>query len=178
MSEPAHTSEESFVQLFAANERHLRAFVRSMGLDWNSVDDVVQTVSLVMWRKWDTFDPNTDFMRWARVIARFEVLKFRRTMARDRHVFSDDLMQLLADVVDQQAQSDSHSADRYRAALDACLETLPKSSRDLISAAYRGDRTIREVAGNLDKSASALYKSLDRIRLKLQTCIERRLAEA
>jgi DNA-directed RNA polymerase specialized sigma24 family protein len=44
-----------------------------------------------MWRKWDTFDPATDFMRWARVIARFEVLKFRRTMARDRHVFTDDL---------------------------------------------------------------------------------------
>jgi RNA polymerase sigma factor (sigma-70 family) len=91
MSPATHTSEENFVQLFASNERHLRAFVRSMGLDWTVVDDVVQTISLVMWRKWDTFDPATDFMRWARVIARFEVLKFRSTMARDRHVFTDDL---------------------------------------------------------------------------------------
>ena len=91
MSPATHTSEENFVQLFASNERHLRAFVRSMGLDWTAVDDVVQTISLVMWRKWSTFDPATDFMRWARVIARFEVLKFRRTMARDRHVFTDDL---------------------------------------------------------------------------------------
>lgn len=91
MSPAPHTSEENFVQLFAANERHLRAFVRPTGLDWTAVDDVVQTISLVMWRKWDTFDPVTDFMRWARVIARFEVLKFRRTMARDRHVFTDDL---------------------------------------------------------------------------------------
>ena len=81
----AQSSEELFVQLFAQNERHIRAFARSMGLDWTSVDDVVQTVSLVMWRKWDQFDPDTEFMRWARVITRFEVLKFRRTMARDRH---------------------------------------------------------------------------------------------
>ena len=91
MSPATHTSEENFVQLFAANERHLRAFVRSMGLDWTAVDDVVQTISLVIWRKWSTFDPATDFMRWARVIARFEVLKYRRTMARDQHVFPDDL---------------------------------------------------------------------------------------
>ena len=91
MSPATHTSEENFVQLFAANERHLQAFVRSMMLDWTAADDVEQTISLVMWRKWDTFDPATDFMRWARVIARFEVLKFRRTMARDRHVFTDDL---------------------------------------------------------------------------------------
>jgi hypothetical protein len=30
-----------------------------MGLDWSAVDDVVQTVSLVMWRKRDQFDPDT-----------------------------------------------------------------------------------------------------------------------
>ena len=59
------------------------------------------TVSLVMWRKWDQFDPETEFMNWARVIARFEVLKFRRTMGRDRHVFHGDLMKLLADASEE-----------------------------------------------------------------------------
>ena len=176
MRSPPHTSEENFVQLFAANERHLRAFVRSMGLDWNAVDDVVQTVSLVMWRKWDTFDPTTDFMRWARVITRFEVLKFRRTMARDRHVFTDDLMQLLADAADEQGEASA--SEPYRAALEECLETLPPASRELISAAYRGDRTIGQVARDLGKSATALYKTLDRIRQNLQICVERRMSQA
>ncbi|MEM1296700.1 MAG: hypothetical protein AAGH89_15145 [Verrucomicrobiota bacterium] len=59
---PQLNSEERFVQLFAANESHLRAFIRSTGLDWNAVDEVVQTVSLVMWRKWEEFDPSTEFM--------------------------------------------------------------------------------------------------------------------
>ncbi len=176
MNPATHTSEENFVQLFAAHERHLRAFVRSMGLDWTAVDDVVQTISLVMWRKWDTFDPATDFMRWARVIARFEVLKFRRTMARDRHVFTDDLMELLADAADEQGEA--NTSESYRAALEACLDTLPPASRELISAAYRGDRTIGEVAGDFGKSATAFYKTLDRIRQNLQVCIERRMAEA
>lgn len=176
MSSPGHTSEENFVQLFAAHERHLRAFVRSMGLDWNAVDDVVQTISLVMWRKWDTFDQDTDFMRWARVIARFEVLKFRRAMARDRHVFTDDLMHLLADAADE--QDEANASDAYRAALEECLGALPQASRELISAAYRGDRTLGEVAGDFGKSATAFYKTLDRIRQNLQACVERRMAQA
>ena len=175
MESETQSPEEEFVRLFAANERHLRAFVRSTGLDWNAVDDVVQTISLVMWRKWHTFDTRTDFMRWARVIARFEVLKYRRTLARDRHVFSDDLMDLLAHAAEE--QDHALSADRYREALGECLEQLPPASRELIETAYRGDRTIREVAEAAGKSATALYKTLDRIRQKLQACIERRLAK-
>ena len=49
-------ADEKFVQMFAEHERDLRAFVRSMGLDWSAVDDVIQMVSLVMWRKWHEFD--------------------------------------------------------------------------------------------------------------------------
>ncbi len=174
---PEHPSdsEERFIQLFAKNERHLRAVVRSMGLDWTAVDDVVQTVSLVMWRKWQEFDPESDFMSWARVIARFEVLKFRRTMARDRHVFREDLMELLADAAEE--LDGEVGPERYRLALNECLETLPGKSRSLIGAAYEGDRTIRELATDLGKSATALYKTLDRIRKSLQSCIERRLEE-
>ena len=168
--------EELFVRLFAANERHLRAFVRSMGLGWAEVDDVIQTVSLVMWRKWDQFDPETDFMRWARVIARFEVLKARRKFARDRHVFRDDLQQLLADAAAE--QFDELPAERYHEALADCLDTLPEKSRKLVGAAYQGDRTIRELAGEVGKSATALYKTLDRIRKSLAVCIENRLEEA
>lgn len=173
MSEEASDREEQFVSLFAQNERHLRAFVRSMGLDWNAVDDVMQTVSLVMWRKWDEFDIDTSFVSWGRVIARFEVLKFRRKMARDRHVFSDDLMDLLAEA---SLEFESRvSNEQYQESLEKCLESLPAKSRELIQAAYAGNRTIKEVAADTGKSATALYKALDRIRNQLQVCIERRM---
>ncbi len=169
-------AEELFVQLFAANERHLRAFVRSMGLGWAEVDDVTQTVSLVMWRKWNEFEAGTNFLAWARVIARFEVLKARRTLARDRHVFREDLMDLLADAAEEEMLD--HSNEDFHEALQKCLQTLPDKSRKLIAAAYHEENgTIRELAEELGKSATALYKSLDRIRKKLQECIEGRLQD-
>ncbi len=177
-SQPDNT-EECFVQLFAGNERHLRAFVRSMGLDWGAVDDVMQTVSLVMWRKWDEFAPengqkaDSDFLKWGRVIARFEVLKFRRKMARDRHVFDEELMERLADAAEEE-ETDSRG-ESYRVALAECLKSLPTKSRKLIGMAYAGDQTLRELAEEIGKSATALYKSLDRIRKSLHHCIQTRI---
>ncbi|MEM7697541.1 MAG: sigma-70 family RNA polymerase sigma factor [Verrucomicrobiota bacterium] len=175
MGENSPQSEELFVSLFADNERHLRAFVRSMGLDWSGVDEVVQTVSLVMWRKWEEFDPDTDFLKWGRVIARFEVLRYRRNMARDRHVFSDDLIELLGAEDDR---NDLSQSELYRRGLQACLEQLPDKSRRLVADAYAGDRTIGEVASSFGKTATAFYKTLNRIRQKLQPCIEQKVAEA
>ena len=165
--------DELFVKLFAKHERDLRGFIRSMGLDWLAVDDVVQTVSLVMWRKWNQFDPETDFMQWGRVIARFEVLKFRRTMARDRHVFRDDVMELLADAADELDQQSPALA--YRHALQQCLNSLPEKSCRLIRAAYADDRSINDVAKEVGQSATAFYKTLNRIRAKLRECILQRM---
>lgn len=172
-NETPENAEEQFVQMFAGHERDLRAFARSMGLDWVAVDDVMQTVSLVMWRKWHEFDLDTDFMQWARVITRFEVLKFRRKMARDRHVFRDDVMELLAGAAEE-LEADT-SAKEYRVALQRCLESLPEKSGRLIRAAYAGDRTFRDVADEAGQSPTAFYKTLNRIRDKLRQCIQRRL---
>ena len=142
-------TEEHFVQLFAQNERQLRGFIRSMGLGWNEVDDVMQTVSLVMWRKWDTFDPDSNFLQWGRVIARFEVLKFRRTMARDRHVFSEEIMIQLAERACEVEERPNSS--RYLEALESCLTKLPSHSRELIHLAYGGEKTIGQVAEDIGK---------------------------
>ena len=52
----------------------------------------MQTVSIAAWTKFDRFDPETDFARWAATIARFEVLNYRRSKARDRLVFDEGIV--------------------------------------------------------------------------------------
>ena len=168
--------EAAFVQLFIEHERGLRAYLRAMGLNWADADDVVQSVSLIVWKKWDQFDPNTSFEAWLRVIARYEALKFRRSKARDRHNFHGDLMELLAGVASE--QEERSRVEDYRKALQGCLSNLPDKSRGLVSAAYDGDQTIKEVAESVGKSATAVYKALNRIRCQLADCVEQRVAEA
>ena len=69
------------MRLFARHEGNVRAFVASLLPDWEGVDDVMQEASLVMWRKFDQFDPvraGSNFVDWAFMIARYEVLMYRR----------------------------------------------------------------------------------------------------
>ena len=89
-------TDKLFVKLLAKNERHIRSFVRSTGMDWSATDEISQSVALIMWKKWKQFEVGSDFMKWARSIARFEILKYRRNLSRNRLVFNKDLIELLA----------------------------------------------------------------------------------
>lgn len=159
---------EEFVRLFAHHEPQLRAFVRSLLPTWDDVDEVMQETSLVLWRKWDDFDPETNFMKWGCVVARFEVLKHRRRKARDRHVFEADLIERLA----EEGAEEVAALDAQRAALERCLARLPVNQRRLVMAAYAPGTTIAETAAQAGKSATAFYKMLNRIRTALLQCVE------
>jgi len=53
------------------NEHHIRvrAFVRSLGVDPDWVDDLAQEAFPSAYREWDSFDESRDFGRWIRGIA-------------------------------------------------------------------------------------------------------------
>ncbi|MFK5922859.1 MAG: sigma-70 family RNA polymerase sigma factor [Verrucomicrobiota bacterium] len=168
-----NASYEQFVTLFTRSEPALRAFIRSLLPSWEDAVEVMQNTSLVLWRKFDTFDQNTEFLKWAFVVARFEVLKYRRTIARDRHVFDEDLVNRLA--VESAEESDHLEAERR--ALQTCLAKLPTNQQDLLKAAYEPGTKIKDLARQIGKSATALYKSLNRTRQMLLTCIEQTVAK-
>lgn len=163
----------SFVQLFARHEPGLRAFVRPLVFTWDDTQEVIQQTCLVLWSKYSDFQPESDFLSWACTIARFEVLKFRRTRARDRHQFGEELLAPLAD----EAAAESARRERERRALDGCVSRLLPPQRELIERCYSGGSSIKEVAVSLGRSAKGLYKALDRIRLLLLDCMERSLAQ-
>jgi RNA polymerase sigma-70 factor (ECF subfamily) len=158
-------SYEAFVQLFARHERGIRAFVHS--LLPGHADEVVQETCLVLWRKFADFDAGSDFLLWACTVARFEVLKYRRKLARDRHVFNVELLALLA----EEAVGETRELALERRALDACVEKLTPGHRELIRSCYAQGVTIKQVADQLGRSATSLYKALNRIRLLLLDCI-------
>lgn len=160
---------ELFVTLFTRHERSLRAFVRSLVYSWDDADEVMQNTGLVLWRKFSDFDPATDFMRWACVVARFEVLAWRRDKARDRHVFDEDLVELIA----KEAAEEQEALVEERRALESCLKKLPDRLRRIVIASYEPGVKINDVARQLGKTATAFYKTLNRARSTLLTCIER-----
>ena len=159
---------EQFIRLFARHEGGLRAFVRSLLPGRDHADEVMQETCVVLWRKFADFDKDSDFLAWGCTTARFEVLKYRRKLARDRHVFNVDLLELLAD----QSVSAMDRRVRELQALEHCMQRLSPEQRKLIAACYAPGITIKEAAGELGRSATGLYKALNRIRIVLLECIK------
>lgn len=164
----------AFLRLVNRHQGALRHFVRTLLPSWDDVDEVMQEVSIVAWTKFGQFDRHTDFARWAATIARYEVLNYRRRKARDRLVFDEDLIQLLAD----ECQENFARSEQERRALDGCLDKLPDQQRDVVLRAHSDGQKINSLAEEIGVSPNSLYKTLGRLRLALLRCVEETLARA
>ncbi|MHC4996869.1 MAG: sigma-70 family RNA polymerase sigma factor [Planctomycetota bacterium] len=173
-SDPKDELYTHFVRAYTRHEPALRGFVRSLLPTWDDTDEVMGEVSLVLWKKFETFDPETEFMRWAAVVARFEVLKYRRSKARNRLVFDEDVIKLLAD--DCAETLEIHNDERR--ALRSCLGKLPEHQRAMLMRVYTPGVTIKQMAEEIGKTPTAVYKLLARQRKSLYRCVSRSLNRA
>ena len=84
---------------------------------WRDAREVMQNTAAILWKKFDQLDNPENFRRWAFGVARFEVLSYRRDKARDRHVFSEELLMQLASEAEKNSEQ---TMDEIRA-LKICL---------------------------------------------------------
>lgn len=161
-----------FLRLFLRHEPELRAFVRACLPRAADVDEVMQEVSLVAWRKFSLLTDPAQFPRWVCLIARFEILKQRRKIARDRLVLDDAVIELLI----AEGAEEMPLRERQLRALDDCVAKLPPDRRQVVLAAYASETTIRSLAERLGRTENSLYQLLARTRQELLRCVERTLA--
>ena len=164
---------EGFLRLWTHHEPELRAFVRACLPRAEEVDEVMQEVSLVAWRKFSTLTEPAQFPRWACLIARYEILMARRRHARDRLVLDEDIMEKLA----EEGTEEMPVRHQQLNALDECVAKLPRERRELALAAYASETSIKELAAQLGRTEGSLYQLLARIRQELLRCVERTLAQ-
>ncbi|WP_197231124.1 sigma-70 family RNA polymerase sigma factor [Novipirellula artificiosorum] len=164
---------EAFLRLFTRYEGNLRAFVASLLPAWEGVDEVMQESSIVLWRKFAQFDQSAEagFLDWAFMIARYEVLKYRRRQATDRLRFSEDVFDLLVNT----AESVTVTQDQRLRLLRECVANLEPAQLQLVKAVYEDGAAIKDVAEQIGRSPTGLYKALARIRNRLANCVQAKL---
>ena len=158
--------------LIARHQPEIHRYVLSLLPNRMLADDVVQETNLVLWRKAAEYDPAQPFLPWALTIAWYQVKAARRDSGRDRHVFDDSLVEILAA---EHRESDGRETD-LDAALEKCLGELSESNRRLILARYTPGASVQDLAAERKQTPTALSLVLMRIRKGLETCIERKLA--
>jgi RNA polymerase sigma-70 factor (ECF subfamily) len=169
-SEPDSTA--TFVQLLLRHESRLRAYLMSLLAQWDDVDEVLQQTSVTLWKKFDQFEPGTDFFAWAARTAHFTTLNFLAKQKRSRLRFSPEFIEALQDP----ASATSDGWGEREAALADCMKKLSDADRDLIARRYAPAATTKDVATSLGRPLKSVYKSLGRIYKSLLACVERTLA--
>lgn len=163
---------EGFVRIFAAHHQRLFAYIMAMMHDRTDAEEVFQETSLVLWREFPKFRSEEPFMPWACGIAFNQMRKFWRQRKRDKLTFSLALLEDLArESIEMQDEVESR-----KAALTECMKSVPARDRAVLELYYGAATTADDVAGRLEKSVHAIYKSLHRTRRRLYECIARRLS--
>lgn len=162
-----------FLRHFTTHEPAVRAFVRRLVPSRADADDILQEVSIVLWKKFGEFRSDGDFKAWAFGIARFKVLSWLRDRGRDRLVLDSDVVALIA----EESQNVEPHLERQRIALETCFEKMRTEERDLLVRAYERNARIHEVALTSGRSVGGFYQWLHRMRKLLMDCITRALAE-
>jgi RNA polymerase sigma-70 factor (ECF subfamily) len=163
-----------FLRLFLQNQRRLYAYVLTLLPNRADADDVFQEASLVMWDKFDDEHPPDDFTAWGCRIAYFKVLDFCKKRQRGRVVFSQAMLERIAETAIE--QSDALQLDERREALAGCLDKLNRQDRNLLALRFTEGATVGSTAVAVGRSVEAVYKALARIRRALFDCVTRTLA--
>jgi RNA polymerase sigma-70 factor (ECF subfamily) len=162
---------EQFLTLFTANEPAIRAYARRLVPTRHDAGDVMQAVSLVLWKKFHELDQPDGFRKWAFGVARYEALAWLRNKVRDRLVLADDVLQTVA----RESARDEERLSAQRDALESCLGKLPTQQRTEILAAYAPSVAIQEVARQSGRTVAAFYQWLHRMRVQLLECTRKAL---
>ncbi|TWU44385.1 RNA polymerase sigma factor [Novipirellula aureliae] len=163
---------EEFVGYWTQHQADVQRYVFKLVPCTADVDDILQLTATGLWRKFDQYDRQRPFIGWAIRFAYIEVLAWRQRQMRDRLVFSDETLALVADTIAEEMPV----MELRRMSLDRCLEKLPLKDRNLIYSRYRQQASVKQLAEDQGVSGHKLYYRIEKLRGMLMDCIERSIA--
>ena len=149
--------QDQFVERFVRSQDRIYAYVATLLPNRADAEEVFQQISLLLWKKWQQFDPDRDFVAWACGMAHHEVRNFlRKHRDRGRVYLSEDVLAEVAHV-----RLELHDVlEARRQALQRCLDLLEPDVRALLERCYAGPDSIKAMAAELGKPPNVLYMTL------------------
>ena len=163
-----------FLKLFVRHQQEIYAYILTLVPHVHDADDLFQDGMIVMWQKFDQFQLGTNFAAWGVQIVRFEILDYRRNLARNKQVLMEDS---LFDVLMNHMPTIQDQAAVRIEALRKCLALLDDRAKRLIKMRYERNIAVEKIALYLKLSRRHVYHVLGQINSVLLRCMRRTLAE-
>jgi RNA polymerase sigma-70 factor (ECF subfamily) len=163
-----------FLKLFVRHQQEIYAYILTLVPHIHDADDLFQDGMIVMWQKFDQFQPGTNFAAWGVQIMRFQILNYRRNQARDKRVLTEE--SLFEALIGHMPTIQDETAARIEA-LRKCLTLLDDRAKRLIKMRYERNIPVEKIASFLKMSRRHVYHILGQINSVLLRCMRRTLAE-
>jgi RNA polymerase sigma-70 factor (ECF subfamily) len=161
---------EEFLRLLGAHERSLFAYVYALAPGWLDAEEVMQRLRIRIWQQFDQYETDKPFDAWARAIAYYLVLAYRKEKSRQREFFAERVLEAVSSEYEKHLEG---AHDRHEV-LASCMEKLDERKRELVRTYYSTAKNSSEtVANRLSMTPNAVRQALFRIRKILLECVER-----
>lgn len=164
---------QAFSSLVNETQASVRAFVRSIGVASDAVDDIAQEAFLIAFKKFHEFDDSkASFRTWVFGIAKNLFMNDKRKEARrsrlQNQMIGDMLLKLEAPFKD-------HRQDEIKT-LKSCIESMDDDNRDLLKNRYVNNKKSHELAEETGQKPAAVRQKLLRLRAILKKCMGEKLS--
>lgn len=171
-SVPSEDGDGCFADLVRAHHRELLVYATALTRDPVTARDVVQDAFVVAYEKREVFDVTRDFPAWMRGIVRN---KWREWLRRNRRYDLGEPELARIDAAISAWQSGRlHGESPLFAELEGCLSKLPAPLHEAVVAYYYEGRSGDETAHRLGIAPAAVRKRLQRARILLRQCLDRK----
>ena len=164
-------SDEFVLELTQA-QQNLLSYIYRRVANHDQAQEVLQQTNLVLCRKADKLELGTNFNAWAATMARYQILSYRRNVARDRLVFTDEVFAVVDDRDEESLVREEHNR-----ILRFCYRKLSKVNQELVKLRYQDGLSLSQAADELNKQVGAVKVQIHRIRLNLKKCVHEQLKE-
>jgi len=169
-----HPDSSGHVELELAKVQvQLLTFICQLTGGTTESEDILQRVNVKLWKQRGVYDRSKPFINWARTVARYEVMAHHSTQSRSRLVFSDDIVEMLADQLSQPEEN----ANLRLIYLEQCRHELTGTMRQIVDWFYFERLPQSDIAKRLGRTAHSIANSLHHARQVLRLCVQGKIKE-
>ena len=161
--------KDDFLISFVKHNKQLFGYILTLVPSHADAEDILQETTCLMWDKFEEFEKGTNFLAWAKKIAKNKTLEYYRTKKKSMYIN----IELLENIYEKHQ---TENLEEHMAALRGCLGKLEENDLKLIQLRFQNGITIKEIAENTDRSVHTLYKRMSCLYTLLQSCVRKTMA--
>lgn len=162
---------ESFLKVLVPNQKRIFSYIATLIPNYADAEDVMQEVVGLLWKKYEDYTPNTDFVAWALTIARYKVYEYYKDVKRNQRKLSNETVRVL----EKESLTTSDEYNLHLEAVKKCIQKLDMKDYKLIQLRYELNENVKYIASRFGLSVQSVYKSLTRVHNILMRCVNHQI---